>query len=81
MGVVQWFTLEYDTSKRGRIRLVNLQSAGCDSIERAKRGLGSVSFQRIPQPHHYCQYEIDLIRLKKPDRVHSDGVVVDDLKP
>jgi hypothetical protein len=62
------------------MQLVNLQSAGCDSIERAQRELGSVNFQRIPQPHHYCQYEIDLIRPKKPDGRHAEAVVADDLR-
>jgi len=72
MSTIQWFTMEYDAPNRGRIKLVNLQAAGCDDIERAQRGLGSVNFERTPQTHHYHWLEVELRRSANPAREQGE---------
>lgn len=65
--MIQWFTLEYNTLRRGHIKLVNLQDSGCDDVEHAQCGLNSTNFKRTPQSHHYSQWEVELIRAKETD--------------
>jgi len=69
--MMQWFTLAYTTGDGGHQILYNLQARGCDDIERAQRNLGSSSFVRIPQSHHFHQFEIDLMRNADHRRAHA----------
>lgn len=59
---VQWFTLTYVYANGEPQTLFNLQAEGCASIERAQGYLGATDFKREPQPHHYTDLEIDIIR-------------------
>jgi hypothetical protein len=79
--VTQWFTLEYDLLTRGHIKLVNLQAAGCDDVERAQSALNSTNFKRTPQSRHYSQWEIDLIRAPNIDVLDRGASVVPDTTP
>ena len=55
-----WYSLTYTTSAGKEVRCRNLGTDGATQIENAQSGLGSHSFQRILQPRHYSQYELDM---------------------
>jgi hypothetical protein len=64
MGV-QWFTLKYLSGpSKGPITLYNLQQGGVDRIKRVQAEMGSTNFEVVEQPHHYVQFEIDLMKGK-----------------
>ena len=58
----QWYSLSYVRGDGTPEKLYNLQLGGCAEIERAQRGLGSHTFERLPQLRHFSQYDLDNAR-------------------
>ena len=57
-----WYSLRYITKSGESLKLYNLQLGGAMHVEQAQRGLGSHSFERLPQTRHFSQNEIDAAR-------------------